>query len=1215
MADENDSGHEPVGIVGVGGSAGSLQPMIDLIQKMPDDSGIAFVIVHHADASSRSQLPEILERHTTMSVTTADDNLCLQPNTVYVVPGHMYVTVQNDSIGIAKSGRDGAFDVIDFFFRSLAESRADGAIGVLLSGTGSDGAQGLREIRTAGGLSIAQDPGEASYPSMPESAIRTGFVDRVLEVSQMPHVIVAYCNYKQVADPEKSRERQEREEDQGTIEAIVSFLQNEHQADFRYYKRSTVERRIRRRMGVCQIDDMRAYHRHLQADPEEGKQLARDMLIGVTSFFRDPKAFEELRENVIKPIVESKKQDEPVRIWVPGAATGEEAYSIAILVRDVMVELGKSLEVKIFASDVDPDAMHFAREGIYPDTIRADVPDEYLESYFNKRDHSYQVSERLRDDLVFATHNMLSDPPFSHLDLISCRNVLIYIQSEMQETVYRVFGFALKAGGYLFLGRSDAVSDTHDLFTQLDGEGRILRRTDAEQKVIDLPTRARVRGIEPTRRSRLGVPDELTRLNQDVLLAHFSAAVVLTDENGKVQHFFGPTSKYLQHPTGHATLNVFDMAPEALGTRLRTAMRHALDEDEQATLDDVRINDDGKGLSADITVIPMRRRENETHLVAFIFESPWRRQALAAGQKEGETQEGDKRRGRQLETDLEATRQDLQATIGELERANQDLVTANEEIMSMNEELQSANEELETSKEELQSVNEELTTVNQQLSEKVGQLTQTNADLENLLKAADIMAIFLSKDLTIRRFSPAATRLLNLITTDVGRPISHISHNLQDLDLPPKAQHVLDTGERIEEEVRDTEGNWYIMRIHPYSKEENVEGVVINFSNVTRVKQAEEVADRRSAKLRDLARQITETEQAERHRVAGLIHDEIQQMLAGAKLKVKSLASLGEKPETEKAVGDAVDLLEDATDTARTLTRHLSPPVLRDAGFIAAMNWLAAECNRLHELDVDVQVDNRTEPGSTTLALFLVDATREFLFNVAKHAETDHAELRLTREDGMVRITVCDEGKGFDACELEERGDDLGFGLVGIARRAELLGGELDLESVPGGGCRATLAVPAEVFDRKNAPPQSLRDYETKAREANGDGEPLRVLIVDDHEMMRDGLAQMLAPTEGLEIVGRAADGEEGVKMADGLAPDVILMDIGMEPMNGIEAARIIKEQHPEIRIIGLSVHEEGELSQEILDAGAEAFLTKGAPLEELVAAVRGKGGEEMEEE
>jgi CheY-like chemotaxis protein/two-component sensor histidine kinase len=320
---------------------------------------------------------------------------------------------------------------------------------------------------------------------------------------------------------------------------------------------------------------------------------------------------------------------------------------------------------------------------------------------------------------------------------------------------------------------------------------------------------------------------------------------------------------------------------------------------------------------------------------------------------------------------------------------------------------------------------------------------------------------------------------------------------------------------------------------------------------------------------------------------------------------------MAENPDAEDAGRETVELLDDAVATARTLTSHLSPPVLRDAGFVAALNWLASECNRLHHLDVDVRIDNRTEPGSATLALFLVDATRELLFNVAKHAETDTAQLRLCREEDMVRITVRDEGKGFGADEMAKAGDDLGFGLVGIARRVELLGGELDVESVPGDGCRATLSLPTEVFDRRSAPLKSLRAYGEKAREVHGEAEPLRVLIVVDHEMMRDGLAQMLASEEGLEVVGKAADGEEGVGMAEGLEPDVILMDIGMEPMNGIEATRIIREQHPDIRIVGVSVHEEGELSQQMLDAGARAFVTKGAPIEELLAAIQGDGDTE----
>ncbi len=892
---------DTVSIVGLGASAGGLQPMIDFFEAMPDTTDIAFVIVQHVDAGSRSQLPDIISRHTTMPVQMAEDEVTLEGGNVYVVRGHMHVSVEDDAISAAPVDRDGAFDVIDFFFRSLAESRHERAVGVILSGTGSDGAQGLREIRGAGGLSIAQDPDEAEYESMPAAAIRTGFVDVVLSVSEMPDAILGFIEHSSAAIQHIER-RDGAQDGEATIESIINLLHREHQADFRSYKRSTITRRIQRRMGLRQVEGLREYHRHLQENPEEARQLAQDMLVGVTSFFRDREAFEDLRETVIAPIVESKEPDEAVRIWVPGAATGEEAYSIAILVHDVMNEMGRSLPVKVFASDLNPEAIERAREAIYPESIRADVPERYLDSYFRRPDEAYRVAEEVRKSVIFATHDILSDPPFSELDLISCRNVLIYLEPEAQKRIYGIFAFALREGGYLFLGRSDAASGAEEAFTRLDGEARIVRRTDASQATPDLGAGGPSNTFEVTRaHARARPEDDLARINRDVLLAHFAAAVALADENGEVLHFFGPTSRYLEHPTGTATLNIFDMAPDPLGTRLRSAQRRALESNERVRLNRMSLGDGPQELEADVTVVPINRPVREDTVIAFIFETPWKRPGPDTAEETVEVD--DERRVAQLETDLQATRQDLEATIRELERANEDLVTANEEIMSMNEELQSANEELETSREELQSVNEELTTVNQELNEKLDQLRRTNADLENLLKAADIMAIFVSNELEIRRFSPAATRLLNLITTDIGRPLSDISHNLRDVELAAAVRRVVDTEERIEEEVRDGEGNWYIMRVHPYSAEHQVDGVVIAFVNITRVKETEQLAERRSETLRDLARQITEAEQAERHRVAGLIHDELQQMLAGAKMQVKTVESLADRDRASEPPG------------------------------------------------------------------------------------------------------------------------------------------------------------------------------------------------------------------------------------------------------------------------------------------------------------------------
>ncbi len=1197
-------------IVGTGASAGGLQPMIEFFSAMPDEPGIAFVVVQHTDSTSRSQLPEILSRHSKMPIELAEDGTVIERDCIYVVPGHMHAALDGDRLRLTATERDGAFDVIDFFFRSLAASQRECAIGVLLSGTGSDGALGLREIRVAGGLSIAQDPEEATYDSMPAAAIRTGFVDRVLKVAEMPAAIVAYAQHLSArvrAQPEAELDTGARAE--STVESIISFLRREHASDFGYYKRTTIARRIRRRMGICQIDSIEEYHRHIQEHPEEAEQLARDMLVGVTSFFRDPEAFEELRETVIRPLVEEKSPDTSIRIWVPGAATGEEAYSVAMLVHEVMAELGKNIPLQVFACDLNPEAVELARQGSYPESIRADVPEALLEKYFSWHDHTYRVRDRLREGMVFATHNMLTDPPFSRLDLVSCRNVLIYLTPQAEDLAYRVFAFALRRGGYIFLGSSDAPPSAQDMFAGVEGEARVLRRTAKKASIASLPIRARVRNLELVQsRSRGAMNSELARVSRDVLLGHFAAAVVLTTETGEVLHFFGPTSKYLEHTTGQATLSVFDMVAEPLSTRMRAAMREARDQDREQKLHGVRLGEGRQDVATDVSIIPAGRPGDEDRVFAFIFESalPRARERLDAEEAAGP---GGESSVEQLTTDLAATRRDLQAVVAELQRSNEDLVVANDEVMSMNEELQSANEELQISTEELQSVNEELMTVNQQLNEKVDLIAQANADLETLFKSADIMAVFIAEDLSIRRFSPAAARLLNLLPTDVGRPISHVTHNLRDLDLPPMVEHVINTGEGVEEQLQDTEGNWYIMSIASCAMQDQLEGAVVNFANVTRVKMAEQLAARRTEKLRELAREITEAEQSERHRIAGLIHDEIQQMLAAAKMKVHAIARATEEPEVDDRVRQAVELLDSATATSRTLTTSLSPPVLRDAGFIAGLNWIAAEFKRTHGLRVTVEVVNRTEPPSDALGLFLMNAVRELLFNVVKHAETDEAELRLSRADEEVTIDVIDHGVGFDVCELKDA-QGLSFGLVGIIRRMELLGGEFDLTSATGGGCHAALRLPAAVFDRPGTALSRLDDYKESARIQRGDAERPRVLIVDDHEIIRDGLARMLASGDGVEVVGTAADGHEAIELAVGLQPDVILMDIGMKPMNGIEATRIIMEQHPTMRIIGLSIHEEGKLSREIREAGAAGFLTKGAPIEEIIAAIRGKAEE-----
>jgi len=841
-------------VVGIGASAGGLEALKEFFAAMPAASGLAFVVIQHLDPTHVSYMADLLAKGTAMSVVPAEHGTAVAADTVYTIPPNKFLMIRGGRLCLSEpEKRDGIRMPIDFFFRSLAEDQRDNAVCVLLSGSGSDGTQGLREVRAGGGMTLVQHPETAQFDAMIKSAIATGMVDRVLPLREIPEAILGYQRraYADIKTDEQAR--------LDTFDAILDLLATRSENDFTAYKKTTLLRRADRRMGINRLASLSDYLRFLQTRPDEIDQLAKDMLIGVSSFFRDPEAFEELRRSVIAPLVRERADGSSLRVWVPGCATGEEAYSIAISLSEELEAANKRCPLQIFASDIDGDALKFARDGIYPQSIAADVSEPRLNHFFIKQDTGYQVGKPLRDSVIFSAQNLLTEAPFSKLDLISCRNLLIYIEPAVQRRLLSVFAFALNRDGYLFLGNADGMVAQSPLFSAVSAKWRIYRRDSRAPSGIaefSFSLGGKTWGIDPLRKREAIPYANLSEFNQEAILKHFDASVVLIDEQGNILYFYGSTGKYIDHPTGEASLNLLKMIENSLTAKFRLALREAVKDNRPVTLDRLRFNRAGSSLVVDVTIRPVTARSKDIRLFAVIFVEA-RERAPALPESVAPADGGDDEPVvAQLESELKTLKAEFQATIDDHETSTEELKAANEEILSINEELQSTNEELETSKEEIQAVNEELNTVNNQLNQKVEELTEVNSDLVNFLNASEVATIFLDNELRIKRFTPSAQNLMSLIPSDLGRPVGHMTHKLTGLDLVADALGVLRGLAPVTKEVQAADGRWYAMRCLPYRTLDNkINGAILTLNDVTQLKQSEVSME----EARNFAESIVET--------------------------------------------------------------------------------------------------------------------------------------------------------------------------------------------------------------------------------------------------------------------------------------------------------------------------------------------------------------------
>ena len=848
--------HIPFPVVGIGASAGGLETLEVFFSRIPAEADIAFVVIQHLSPQHKSLMVELLAKKTDLAVRQIEDGLRLSPGCVYVTPADRNVAVFNRTLHLMEPIKGIGINMpIDFFFRSLSEDQKEKSIGIILSGTASDGTLGIKAIKAEGGMAMVQDPATAKYDGMPKSAVATGVVDFIVPVEKMPQTLLAYIRHPFLGS--QGRMRLSEAGTQSQLNMIFALIRRATGHDFSNYKPNTIQRRIERRLAVHQLAKLSDYIVYLQRTPSEAKALFKDLLIGVTRFFRDPDAFEALERQGIRKVLQHKKDNELLRCWVVGCATGEEAYSLAILLAEAVEEFNKPIEVQIFASDIDEAAIETARKGIYPESIAADVSQERLNRFFINEQGAYRVTQQIRDMVVFSLQSIIKDPPFSKMDLVSCRNLLIYLDAKLQKKILPLLHYAINPQGVLFLGASETTGEFADLFEPLDGKWKLYQRKQGNSCAFIDYAAGRAQNDQggsppdetpPTRR-RI----DLQALAEKTVLDRYAPAAVLINDRYEILHFVGRTEKYLVPPTGKPSFNLLNMARADLKVELATALHRARSQKKSINRKGIRIRSNGAFCMVDLSISPFADHKLPAGLLLVIFEDKPPDYTTDDEPPKAAPGKSSGLKARQLEQELRSTREYLQATIEELETSNEELQATNEELQSVNEELQSTNEELETSKEELQATNEELNTVNTELQNKVSELSKTSDDLNNLLATTDIATIFLDTRLCIKRYTPTAARIIKLIPTDIDRPLNDLKTCFPQVDLVQQARSVLDDLNTREIQIVAEDGVSYQVKAMPYRTMANViDGVVMTFVNIQQqVGQAEYKIRRFAAVLED----------------------------------------------------------------------------------------------------------------------------------------------------------------------------------------------------------------------------------------------------------------------------------------------------------------------------------------------------------------------------
>ena len=1155
-------------IIGIGASAGGLDACRKFLAALPTNCGMAFILIQHLDPTHESMMADLLASHTSMTVLQATDGLPLKTEHLYIIPPGTYLSVVNGALHLSQpQARHGARLPFDFLLQSMATACGPRAICVILSGTGADGSLGLSAVKEKGGLVIAQDPEEAGFGGMPRAAILTGDVDCVLPVAKIPELLATHL--LRTSDARRKLLAQDKAE--ARLPEIVDLLRARTAHDFTLYKPGTLQRRIERRMimapaGVTNVD---RYIQILRGDPNELALLAKDLLINVTGFFRDQQVFDLLAAKIIPDLVRSHAPNQPIRIWIAGCSTGEETYSLAMLFREEITAAKLDIKLQVFASDADPDAVASAQEGLYPDTIETDISAARLARFFSKEEQHYRVSPDLRASVVFTVQDVLSDPPFSRIDFVSCRNLLIYLRPEAQVKVLAVFHFALREDGILLLGTSETADAVDDQFKIVSKPERIYRQIGHGRPADFGFLRGTSDGVRaPVRAAQGGAPSRqaiLAELCRRMVMDTYAPAAVLINRKHECLYSLGPTDRFLRVVPGHPSQDLLAMARQGVRTKLRSAIQRAGQENTRVTITGGRTSEQGYPGTFSIAVQPFRSAGEELFLICFVDDPKTRpapyKSAIA----------NDLPRVAELEQELEATRTELQGAIHNLEFSGEEQKAINEEALSVQEEYQSTNEELLTSKEELQSLNEELTALNSQLQETLERQRTTANDLQNVLYSTDVATLFLDRSLNIRFFTPATKALFAIIPSDIGRPLSDLSSLAMDSTLVIDAATVLRTLEPVEREIEARNGACFIRCVLPYrTQNDGVEGVVITYADIT---ERRHVAD----ELQVAKRQADQANAAKSRFLAAASHD-LRQPLQTLAL-VQGL--LAKNVETEKAK----KLLTRLDETLGAMSGMLN--TLLDINQI--------EAGTVHAEIIDFPVASLLEQlgaefiyhaQAKGLALRVVPCglwissdprlleqmIRNLLSNALKYTRHGKVLLGCRRHKGKLSIEVWDTGIGIPDDQLQaifdeyhqldnaarERSRGLGLGLSIVHRLGALLGHQVRVQSRSGRGSVFSVEVKLPP-----GPASSPRHQQRLSEKGFGNSRHTgSILIVEDDPDVRE-LLEIFLRDEGNEVATVCDGARARDLVAGGMArPDLILADYNLpNGMNGTEVAALLREE------------------------------------------------------
>jgi two-component system CheB/CheR fusion protein len=1155
-------------IVAIGASAGGLEAASKLIDGLSPQSGMAFILVQHLDPTHKSLMVKLLAGHTAIKVVEAIDGSTLRPDHIYVIPPGRYLSVRAGAIQLSPQQTDqGARLPFDFLLASLAKNCGSRTIAVVLSGTGTDGSNGIAALKTAGGYVIAQDPAEADYDGMVRSAISTGLVDHVLLLSDIPSALAAHA----LGGTSNSEGSGDTPTPEPTgLNAIISFLKDKTPHDFRQYKPGTLERRVERRTALLSMErgNFTAYLDVLRKDPVELDLLAKDLLINVTSFFRDPAVFEALASKIIPEIVRDLPKEQALRIWVAACSTGEEAYSIAMICSEAIEQSGRGIKLQVFASDVDQDAIAIAREGLYPLEIADAVSADRLRQFFVKEDAGYRVTASLRDDLVFTVQDVLTDPPFSKIDMVSCRNLLIYLKREAQARLISLFHFALKESGILVLGSSETTGGADDRFEVISKSKRFYRHI-AQNRIGDagFPLRFAAAPLVLGNTDE-NAPEAQKSTHADIcrtaVLASHAPSAILINRKRQCLYSIGAIERYLHMPQGYSTLDILAMAPLALRTKLRLAIDKVSKNSPRVDVGRTCFTNNGSTLWCNIDVQSVAGNDDDLLLICFTEEPAGNSApATSPSRNDGATVA-------ELEKELEATQAELQATIRLQEASAQEHEAINEEALSVNEEFQSTNEELLTSKEELQSLNEELTVLNTQLQETLERQRLTSDDLQNVLYSTDVGTLFLDSKLNIRFYTPAIRTLFNIISGDIGRPISDLKPIAEDGDILADAKLVIADEEAIEREISAPDDKWYLRRIFPYRAHDNrIEGVVVTFADIT---------DRKIvAKALEVAKSEADHANIAKSRFLAAASHDLRQPLQSLFLLQELLAQSANGEKQEKLVAR----LGQTVGTMSSMLNALLDINQIEAGVVEAQPRqfpLAQVLDRLREEFADMALI-----GGLSLKILPTDAVvfsdptlleqiiRNLLGNAIKYTEEGKILIGCRHRSGKLRIEIWDTGIGIAEDQLNaifdefhqidnfarERSRGLGLGLSIVKRLADLLGHEVDVRSRPGKG--SAFSVNLAIVDQGQARPPTPVKKPVLQPDLPAHGN--KIVIVDDDPDVLELLAELISG-DG-HIVRTATDAAAALRLiTDGaVRPDILLTDYNLPgDRNGLELVAEVRK-------------------------------------------------------